>query len=218
MDEVSFVIQGKMKPSIKFGTDGWRGVIAEDFTFDNVRRCTQGFARYLQTKHIGDAWIVVGYDNRFGSDNFAKAVTEVLVGNGYHVWFTEKATPTPVISYSIVNRGALAGINITASHNSFIYNGIKIRNRNGEICELGAFRQIETLIPGSVDQVKLKTFAEAEASGKVVKFDASAAYIEHLVKDGLINLEAIRNAGLTVMVDAMWGERCRMVPALASGG
>ena len=113
---------------IKFGTDGWRAVIAEEYTFDNVRRCSQGFASYLIEKGFQGKSIVIGYDKRFHSENFAKAATEVLVANGFIVYLTQSATPTPVISYSVVNLKAIGAINITASHNPPTDNGFKVRD------------------------------------------------------------------------------------------
>ncbi|HAE60013.1 MAG TPA: phosphomannomutase, partial [Anaerolineae bacterium] len=79
---------------IKFGTDGWRGVIAEEYTFDNVRRCAQGYASYMLEQGNAGKWIVVGFDMRFGSENFAASVAEVLAGNGFKVYLTDSATPT----------------------------------------------------------------------------------------------------------------------------
>src|SRR5512136_1136035 len=102
---------------IVFGTDGWRGMIAEDYTFDNVRRCAQGYASYMLEKGKKGDWIVVGYDKRFSSENFAAAVAEVLAGNRFKVHLTDGATPTPVIAYAVVDRGACGAVNITASHN-----------------------------------------------------------------------------------------------------
>src|SRR3990170_8765228 len=100
-----------MSGKIKFGTDGWRGTIAEDYTFMNVRRCTQGFANYLLDKGHRGEWVVVGYDKRFQSEAFAAAVAEVLAANGLHVHLTEGATPTPVISYSVVKKKAVGAVN-----------------------------------------------------------------------------------------------------------
>src|SRR5574338_600345 len=99
-----------MSYKIKFGTDGWRGVIAEDYTFDNVRRCTQGFATYLLNQGKKGQWVVVGHDKRFHSENFAAAVTEVLCANGLNVYLTNGATTTPVIAYSVVHRKACAAV------------------------------------------------------------------------------------------------------------
>ena len=115
--------------SIVFGTDGWRGRIAEDYTFDNVRRCSQGFADYLKTIGVADKGVVVGYDKRFQAEYFAAAAAEVMAASGISVWLTDGATPTPTISYSVVDKGAGAAINITASHNPPEDCGFKVRRR-----------------------------------------------------------------------------------------
>ena len=96
---------------IVFGTDGWRGRIAEDYTFNNVRRCAQGFATYLNSLGVRDKGVVIGHDKRFSADHFAGAAAEVMAGNGFKVWLTDGASPTPTISYSVVDRKAAAGIN-----------------------------------------------------------------------------------------------------------
>ena len=106
-----------MSFKIQFGTDGWRGRIADDYTFTNVRRCAQGFASYLAQNGHSEGRVVVGYDKRFLSEYFAASVAEVLAGNGLEVHLTDGATPTPVISYSVVARQAVGAVNITASHN-----------------------------------------------------------------------------------------------------
>ena len=103
--------------TLKFGTDGWRARMAEDYTFDNVRRAAQGFATYLKAHALAEKGAVVGYDRRFQSEDFAAAAAEVLAGNGIAVWLTQRHTPTPVISYTVVERKAGGAINITASHN-----------------------------------------------------------------------------------------------------
>src|SRR5512133_2770278 len=100
---------------IKFGTDGWRGVIAENYTFDNVRRCTQGFASYLLNHGKKNERVIVGHDKRFHSENFALAVSEVLAGNDFEVFLTDGATPTPVIAFSVLDQKAVGAVNITAS-------------------------------------------------------------------------------------------------------
>ena len=92
--------------AIKFGTDGWRGEIASDYTFANVRRCSQGFASYLQARNLAAKGVVIGYDKRFQSESFAAACAEVLAGVGIRIWLTDGATPTPVISYAVVHHKA----------------------------------------------------------------------------------------------------------------
>lgn len=205
-----------MTAKIKFGTDGWRGVIAEDYTFDNVRRCTQGFSSYLLEKGKKGEWVVVGYDKRFGSESFAAAVAEVLAGNGLNVHLTDGATPTPVIAFAVVNRKACGAVNITASHNPPADNGFKVRDENGGAIDPEGLLKIEALIPDSVSSVKRIPLIEGEASGKIVRFDPHTPYIEHIKK--LIDLQPIKDAGLTVMVDTMWGNGAGYFPRLLGGG
>ncbi|HRQ33293.1 MAG TPA: phosphoglucomutase/phosphomannomutase family protein, partial [Anaerolineales bacterium] len=120
-----------MTYKISFGTDGWRGQIAEDYTFDNVRRATQGFASYMLAQGKQGQWIVVGHDKRFASEHFAVAVAEVLAGNGLKVYLTQEATPTPVIAYAVLDKKAAGAVNIPASHNPPTDNGFKVRNETG---------------------------------------------------------------------------------------
>ncbi len=120
-----------MVTKIKFGTDGWRGHVAEDYTFENVRRCAQGFASYLLEEGHAGKWVIVGYDKRFRSEDFAAAVAEVMAGNGLKVYLTDDASPTPVISYSVVAKKAVGAVNVTASHNPPTDNGFKVRDENG---------------------------------------------------------------------------------------
>ncbi len=207
-----------MTYKIKFGTDGWRGTIAEDYTFDNVRRAAQGYASYMLSLGKQGQWIVVGHDKRFASEDFAAATAEVLAGNGFKVYLTDGATPTPVIAYAVVDKKAAGAVNITASHNPPADNGFKVRNETGGAIDPEGLEQIERGIPDSVEQVKRTAIASALASGQVVKFDAAAPYIEHLTRDGLIDLQPLRDAGLTVMVDSMWGNGAGWFSRLLSGG
>ena len=205
-----------MSYKIRFGTDGWRGEIAENYTFDNVRRCTQGFASYMLNKGKKGELIVVGYDKRFHSENFALAAAEVLAGNDFRVLLTEGATPTPVIAFSVVNHKAAGAINITASHNPPTDNGFKVRNETGGAIDPQGLKEIESLIPDSVEQVKRMPAAEAKTQGWIKIFDPAPAYIEHL--HDLIDLGPIRSAGLKVMVDTMWGNGAGWFPRLLEGG
>ena len=205
-----------MPTTIKFGTDGWRGVVAEDYTFDNVRRCAQGFANYLIEGGKKGKEIIVGHDKRFSGEHFAAAVAEVLAANGFKVWLTDGATPTPVISYAVVDKKAAGAVNITASHNPPTDNGFKVRDPNGGAIDPDGLKKIEALIPDDVSAVKRVALKDAISDGTVKMFDASIAYIEHL-KD-LIDLEPIKNAGLTVMFDAMWGNGAGWFTRLLAGG
>ena len=205
-----------MTYQIKFGTDGWRGVIAEDYTFDNVRRATQGFAAYLLQAGKQGQTVIVGFDKRFDSEFFGAAAAEVLAANGFVVHLTDGPTPTPVISFSVVNHHAAAALNITASHNPPTDNGFKVRNEFGGAIDPDGLKKIESLIPDSVEQVKREDIDQAIAAGHVTRFNAAPAYIEHL-KD-LIDLDPIRKAGLTVMVDSMWGNGGGWFANLLAGG
>jgi phosphomannomutase len=201
---------------IKFGTDGWRGVIADDYTFENVRRAAQGFASYMLAQGKAGQWIVVGHDKRFGSENFAAATAEVLAGNGLKVYLTDGATPTPVIAYAVVNKKAAGAVNITASHNPPTDNGFKVRNETGGAIDPEGLKQIEAGIPDSLDDVKCMPYSAAEKAGLIVKFDPAPAYIEQIQK--LLDLQPIKDAGLTVMVDTMWGNGAGWFPRLIGGG
>ncbi len=201
---------------IKFGTDGWRGVIAEDYTFANVRRCTQGFAAYLDAKGKQGSWVVVGYDKRFHSENFAMAAASVLAGNGYRVYLTDTATPTPVIAFSVVNKKAAGAINITASHNPPTDNGFKVRNEFGGAIDPEGLVFIEKNIPADVSKVKIANQDDALKNGQIVLFDPKPAYIEHI--QNLVDIPKIRDAGLTVVVDTMWGNGAGWYSEVLHGG
>lgn len=205
-----------MTSPIRFGTDGWRGIIAEDYTFDNVRRAAQGFASYLLKQGKKDEWVVVGYDKRFQSENFALAAAEVLAGNGLRVYLTQDATPTPVIAHAVVDKKACGAINITASHNPPTDNGFKVRDEHGGAIPPEGLKEIESLIPSEVEAVKRMPANEAEAQGRLVRFDAAPAYIEHI--QTLVDLEPLRQAGLTLVVDPMWGNGAGWFPRLLGGG
>lgn len=205
-----------MTERIHFGTDGWRGTIAEDYTFANVRRAAQGFARYLRAQGKQDEWVVVGYDKRFHSENFGAAVSEVLAANGLRVYLTQEATPTPVISYSVVAKGAVGAVNITASHNPPGDNGFKVRDEHGGAIAPEGLREIEALIPETVDEVQRMPLEEALAQGRVVRFNPAPDYMAHL--HDLIDLEPIKQAGLRVLVDPMWGNGAGWFPRLLAGG
>lgn len=205
-----------MHSDIKFGTDGWRGGIAKDYTFESVRRCSQGFASYLKTLKSKNNRVVIGYDKRFLSEQFAKTAAEVLAGNNFIVFLTEDATPTPVISYSVLSQDAIGAINITASHNPPTDNGFKVRDQNGGAIDPQGLKTIENLIPNDVSEVKVIDADKAVKDGKIIYFDAAPKYIEHLKK--LIDLEPIKQAGFNILVDAMWGNGAGWFPRLLEGG
>jgi phosphomannomutase len=200
---------------IVFGTDGWRGRIAEDYTFDNVRRCAHGFASYLQAQGKGGERIIVGHDQRFGSEHFAVAAAEVLAAHGFRALVTQGATPTPVISYAVVAQKAAAAVNITASHNPPADNGFKVRDEHGGAIAPEGLVEIEQRIPAAGGARRI-SFQEGKEQGLIEYFDPAPAYLEQLAR--LIDVRPIRDAGLTVLVDAMWGNGAGWFPRLLGGG
>jgi phosphomannomutase len=205
-----------MVQQIKFGTDGWRGQVGENYTFANVRRCTQGFASYLIEEGFQDRWVIVGHDRRYQAEQFAAAAAEVLAGNGFQVYLTDGPTPTPVISYAVVDKKAAAAINITASHNPYTDNGFKVRDENGGAIDPDGLLRIEKNIPDTEDQVKRIPITDAIDAEVVVMFDAAPAYIKHI--QTLIDLQPIKDAGLRVLIDPMWGNGAGWFPKLIGGG
>lgn len=198
---------------IEFGTDGWRGQIANDYTFDNVRRCAQGYASHiLEQGHSGES-VVVGYDKRYASEHFARAVAEVLSANKLNVWLTNTATPTPVIAYAVIEKQAVGAINITASHNPPTDNGFKVRDHTGGAIGPDGLKNIESHIP-TVSAVKSTLTANTQELIQI--FDPAPAYVEHLHE--MVNIDALRNAGFHITVDAMWGNGAGWFTRLLNGG
>jgi phosphomannomutase len=204
-----------MESTIHFGTDGWRARIAEDYTFDNVRRCTQGFATYLiEQGNAGDD-VVIGHDKRFAAEHFAAAAAEVMTANGFHVWLTDGSAPTPVISYSVVEREAAGGINITASHNPPWDLGFKVRDEKGAAVAPDGLKEIEAAIP-AIDDVKRVAIDDAKAEGKIDVWDPTPAYLTHIGK--LVDVEPIKAAGLNILIEPMWGNGIGWFPHILAGG
>lgn len=202
---------------IKFGTDGWRGRIGDDYTFANLRRATQGYANYLAANNLPGP-VVVGHDRRFQAEHFAAAAAEVLAANGFKVLLTPGATPTPVISYSVKAYQASAALNITASHNPPEDCGFKVRDANGGAIGPAGLKQIEELIPDAGDTKAILTMPLADAlkSGAVRYFDPKPAYLEHL--SHLIDVTPIKEAGLKIVVDNMWGNGAGWLTEILGGG
>jgi phosphomannomutase len=201
---------------IIFGTDGWRGRIADNYTYEAVRRCTHGFARYLTVTEGDTKPIVVGHDKRFASAGFAAVAAEVLAGHGFQVLLTQGPSPTPTISYAVVDQSAAGAINITASHNPWSDNGFKVRDRFGGAVDPQGLKQIEAEIPPNDNDIPRVPFKEALTQGKIARFDPAPAYIEQIQR--LIDLEPLRNAGITVLVDPMWGNGGGWFTKLLEGG
>jgi alpha-D-glucose phosphate-specific phosphoglucomutase len=189
---------------IKFGTSGWRGVMAEDFTFPNARLVCQAIAEYLKNEGIASQGVVIGYDTRFQSEAFAGAAAEVMAGNGIPSYFTTRDCPTPVVSFAIKEGHRAGGINITASHNPPEYNGLKFSPATGGPAPTPVTNAIETLIKAiTTATVKLLPLQEARARGLVTDLDPRAAYFRHLKT--LVDTAVLRRAGLKVVVDVLYG-------------
>ncbi len=203
-----------MPSKIKFGTDGWRAVIAEDYTFENVRIVTQAVADYLKQEKLAGRGLVVGYDTRFGSERFAGAAAEVLAANDIHVYLTHKATPTPVISYAILDKKAGGAAIITASHNPGSDNGYKYKPEYAGSASPEVIAKLEANLEAT--PVKRMELKEAERLGLVERFDGTPAYIEQISK--LVDLEQIKRAGLTIIVDSMFGAGSGYLPLILEGG
>jgi phosphomannomutase len=200
---------------IEFGTDGWRGRIAEDYTFPNVRRCAQGFARYLAAHGRSGADVVVGHDRRFAARHFAIAAAEVMAAHGFRVWLTDGPSPTPVISYSAVEREAAGAINITASHNPPWDNGFKVRDEHGAAVAPEGLREIEAAIP-PVDEVQRIEFDQAREQGRIRVWNPVPAYVTHISR--LVDIDRIKDAGLYLLIEPMWGNGIGWFPRVLEGG
>jgi len=201
--------------TIRFGTDGWRAIIGEDFTFANVRACAQATALYVKEAGLADHGMVVGYDTRFASEDFAAAAAEVLAANGIPVYLCDRPAPTPVVGYAILKREAAGSVVITASHNPAAYSGFKVRTEYAGAAPPEVLARIEALLPRSGKPQRLP-LAEAKAKGMVELFDPAPEYLAHVA--GLVDLHALQAAGLRVVVDSMHGAGAGYIRRLLAGG
>lgn len=193
-----------MKP-IRFGTSGWRDVIADNFTFANVRLVARAIAEHLLTASVDQPQVVVGYDTRFLSEAFAAEAAAVLAAHGIRVWLTERDVPTPVVAYEVIRRGAAGGLNITASHNPPEYNGLKFSGPSGGPVLPAVTDRIEKRVQELVTQPEFQCppLGELEAKGLVTLIDPQPTYLNQLRE--LVNLRAIATARLKVAVDLLYG-------------
>ncbi|MEZ4676070.1 MAG: phosphoglucomutase/phosphomannomutase family protein [Caldilineaceae bacterium] len=197
--------------TIEFGTDGWRAVISEDFTFANVRKVAQAIAdemllQYRETEPARRPVMVIGFDTRFLSDRYAIAVAEVLAANAISVWLAQGDAPTPMVSFAIVAKGADGGVMITASHNPPRYNGIKLKADNGGSASPEAAKAVEARIKANDAaglQPRRLDLDEGLSLGLIQRFNPFPAYEEHLRR--LVKFDVIRQANVRVVVDAMYG-------------
>lgn len=203
--------------AIKFGTDGWRAIIGEDFTFDNVRLCAQGAADLLKAHNLAQRGFVVGYDTRFASAQFAAAVAEVMTANGVPTLLCDRTAPTPTIAYNLVAKDSGAGCVITASHNPAAYNGFKYKPDYGGSALPEIVAELEERINGAATRGALRMpLADAEARGLLEYFNPLPDYLAHIAS--FVDVAAIRNAGLDIIVDAMHGAGAGYFAELLDGG
>ena len=195
-----------MANPIKFGTDGWRGIIAEDFTFDNVRLCAQAVAEYLKQNGLDKQSLVIGYDTRFASEDFAAAAAEVIAGNNIKVHLCLKPAPTPVVSFAVPATKSAGAIVITASHNPGSWNGFKYKSQDGASAPDEVTSQIEGNIASLSQQgggVKRLALDKALKKGLVDYLDPSPAYFDHL--GHFVDIGELRRQKLNIIVDPMYG-------------
>jgi alpha-D-glucose phosphate-specific phosphoglucomutase len=207
-----------MSSEISFGTDGWRAIIAEDFTFDNVRACAQGVAEYLNKTGTARKGLIIGYDTRFASEDFAAASAEVVAANEISVLLCDKTAPTPVISYLVTEKKLAGAIIITASHNPGRWNGFKFKDHTGASAPGEVVGEIEkntrtALSTGTVKRIHLDDGLE---KGAINYLDPIPLYTAQVKR--LIDLEPLRRSGFHIIVDSMYGAGIGYFKALLQGG
>ncbi len=185
---------------IRFGTDGWRGIIADDFTFDNVKRVAHAIARYVVRCEDARKGIIIGYDHRFASDRGAEVIAEVVSTTGTPVWLADKPCPTPAISLLVRQRGAAGGIVVTASHNPYRWNGIKYKAKYGSSPLPSIVAQIETELERLLREVVRPLPPRKELIQPV---DPRAPYLDTIEK--LVDWQRLREAKFRFLVDPMHG-------------
>jgi phosphomannomutase len=213
---------------IHFGTDGWRAVISDSFTFDNLRIVAQAIADAVSSEHWdksindenmpGPKKIVVGFDTRFLSDRYAGEVARVLAANGFTVLLAQSDAPTPAISYAVKHQRAIAGVMITASHNAPRYNGVKLKGAFGGSALPEQCRRVEVYITDNEERARgpnLMDFVKAREAGLIQRFNPLPAYYEHVRT--LINTDAIAENPQRFVVDAMYGSGRGVIKSFLQG-
>ncbi len=213
---------------IHFGTDGWRGVISDTFTFHNLRRITQAIADAVASEE----WLngvtsgpkpdskrmVVGFDTRFLSDRYAAEAARVLAANGYKVYLTTADVPTPSVSYTVKHLGAIAGIMITASHNAPRYNGVKLKAAQGYSAAREQCRRVEVYLSDNESRGRgpnLMDFEQARTEGLIERINPTPAYYDHLRQ--LIDFDKIADNPQHIVVDSMFGSGRGQIRGILQG-
>jgi phosphomannomutase len=195
--------------TIRFGTDGWRGVIADDFTFDNLRKVVCAIARYVVRAEKPGRGVLVGYDNRFGSERFARVAAETMAMTGTPVWLSQSSCPSPALSLLVRQRGAAGGVMVTASHNPYRWNGIKFKASYGSSALPSIVSQIEQELEVVLEQ---GIPALPPQPAQIQALDVLTPYLDTIEK--LVDWEKLRAANLRFVVDPMHGSACGLLARL----
>src|SRR4029079_12631307 len=192
------------KSPIVFGTDGRRARIVEELHIDNTRRCADGVARFVMGKGEQAKGVVIAYDRRFASEHLATAAAEVILAHDIPVAFASRAVPTQMSSYEVVERGAAAGVVITASHNPWTDNGFKVKAPTGAAGGPEMLAVIEECLAVNGDRpVDRRPFADGEAAGLVERYDRYEGYERYLRRT--VDLDALKAADVSILVEPMYG-------------
>jgi phosphomannomutase len=190
-------------PEIKFGTDGWRAVIADTYTFENVRRVSLATAQAFINHHKINNGIVIGYDTRFLSKEFATAAAEVFGSQGIKVYLTNSFVTTPTVSLLSRDKNLAYGVMITASHNPYAYNGFKLKDEFGGSMDPAEIAKVEDKLKEIAKVTGYKTLASLIEDGTVEYIDGKEYYIKNLVKK--INIDSIKKKNLNILYETMYG-------------
>jgi phosphomannomutase len=214
---VTTISQVPQPTQIVFGTDGWRARVADEFTFESVRRCADGVARYVVNRGEQAKGVVIAYDRRFASEHFAATAAEVLLAQDIPVAFARHAVPTQMSSYEVVERSAAAGIVITASHNPWTDNGFKVKAPTGSAAGPEILAVLEaTIATNGGMAIERRPFADAEAAGLVDWYDPYSGYEQYVRRT--VDIDALKAADVHVLVDPMYGAGAGWLPRLLAGG
>jgi phosphomannomutase len=214
---VTTIAETPAPTTIVFGTDGWRARVADDFTFENVRRCADGVARYVVERGETAKGVVIAFDRRFASEHFAAATAEVLLAHEIPVFLATSAVPTQMSSYEVVQRGAAAGVVITASHNPWTDNGFKVKSPTGAAAGPEILTVLEAAIAANGGiAIERRPLADAEAAGLVERFDPFEGY-ERFVRR-TIDLDELKSADISILVEPLYGAGSGWIPRLLRDG
>lgn len=209
--------QSVQRPPIVFGTDGWRARVADEYTFENVRRCAEGVARYVTQEGTAAKGVMVGYDRRFASEYFAQAAAEVLLAFDIPILYAAAPIPTQMTSFEVVSRGTATAIMITASHNPWTDNGFKVKSPSGAAAGPEILAVLERTISEHAGSAPpRRPFADAEAAGLVERVDPFEGYRDYVART--LDLERLRAADISVLVEPLYGSGAGWIPRLLEGG